>query len=141
VDPFELFAAETVRNESNPKAQVVRHLQQESRGADFLVLWLDCDREGENICFEVCPRGAGGACCRRIWRTVRRRRRSCAVGARWLGAGVPSPRAARGLALKRLQSQQGADASHPTGWRSAPLEASKPSAATLPTDLPPPPTL
>ena len=52
-DPASLFAAEIVKSESDPKANVVRHLQQEARGASFLVLWLDCDREGENICFEV----------------------------------------------------------------------------------------
>ncbi|PRW60157.1 DNA topoisomerase 3-beta isoform X1 [Chlorella sorokiniana] len=53
VDPATLFDAPTLKSEANPKARVVRHLQQEAKGCDYLVLWLDCDREGENICFEV----------------------------------------------------------------------------------------
>uniref|UniRef100_A0A803LZK4 DNA topoisomerase n=1 Tax=Chenopodium quinoa TaxID=63459 RepID=A0A803LZK4_CHEQI len=38
---------------SGGKAHIRRHLSQEARGCSHLVLWLDCDREGENICFEV----------------------------------------------------------------------------------------
>lgn len=52
-DPLDLFGAPIVKSESNPKAHICRHLRQEARGCDYLVLWLDCDREGENICFEV----------------------------------------------------------------------------------------
>jgi hypothetical protein len=36
-----------------PQMHLCRHLQTEARGCDHLVLWLDCDREGENIAFEV----------------------------------------------------------------------------------------
>eukprot|EP00116_Pleurobrachia_bachei_P006024 sb/3466286/ len=53
VDPLELFTAKTIQKEANPKLHIVDHLQAESRDAAYLVLWLDCDREGENICYEV----------------------------------------------------------------------------------------
>ncbi|TXG72933.1 hypothetical protein EZV62_001512 [Acer yangbiense] len=52
-DPLDLFEAPIVKTESNPKIHISRHLHQEARGCGHLVLWLDCDREGENICFEV----------------------------------------------------------------------------------------
>ncbi|CAG8638027.1 972_t:CDS:10, partial [Paraglomus brasilianum] len=52
-DPLELFTAPTLKLEANSKQHITKHLQNESRGADYVVLWLDCDREGENICFEV----------------------------------------------------------------------------------------
>lgn len=53
IDPLKLFEAKTVKSESNPKMHLTHHLQTVAKGVDFLVLWLDCDREGENICFEV----------------------------------------------------------------------------------------
>lgn len=51
VDPAELFDAPTVRKPN--QGSVVRHLQTNAKNADFIVLWMDCDREGENINFEV----------------------------------------------------------------------------------------
>jgi DNA topoisomerase IA len=64
VDPAELFHAPIKRKPC--KGSIVAHLQNEAQGMDFIVLWMDCDREGENINFEVldccmhCMRGGGG---------------------------------------------------------------------------------
>ncbi|KAH9679958.1 DNA topoisomerase 3-beta [Citrus sinensis] len=52
-NPLDLFQAPVHKAESNRKVHICRHLNQEARGCGHLVLWLDCDREGENICFEV----------------------------------------------------------------------------------------
>ncbi|KAL3315335.1 DNA topoisomerase 3-beta-1 [Cichlidogyrus casuarinus] len=52
-DPLELFLAPIEKIEANPKLRMVEFLSKEASGASQLVLWLDCDREGENICFEV----------------------------------------------------------------------------------------
>lgn len=52
-DPLKLFDAPTVRRLDRSSKIVAKHLQAVSRGIDYIVLWLDCDKEGENICFEV----------------------------------------------------------------------------------------
>jgi len=51
IDPVHLFSAPIVRKPC--QGSVVKHLQYEAEGVDFLVLWMDCDREGENINFEA----------------------------------------------------------------------------------------
>lgn len=52
-DPVTLFDAEVIKEEANSKTRLPAHLRAEAKGVSHLVLWLDCDREGENICFEV----------------------------------------------------------------------------------------
>ena len=51
VDPASLFSAPVTKKAE--KGHIVKHLQELAVGVEYLVLWLDCDREGENICFEV----------------------------------------------------------------------------------------
>ncbi|CDW89802.1 dna topoisomerase 3-beta-1-like [Stylonychia lemnae] len=53
MDPKSLFEAPTVRRLDNSSRIIAKHLQAVSSGIDYMVLWLDCDKEGENICFEV----------------------------------------------------------------------------------------
>ncbi|XP_018021494.1 DNA topoisomerase 3-beta-1, partial [Hyalella azteca] len=53
VDPADLYSCPIEKKEATPKLRMPYFLAQEARGSDYLVLWLDCDKEGENICFEV----------------------------------------------------------------------------------------
>jgi DNA topoisomerase-3 len=54
-DPSEYFRLPVVKQEegSTGKLRVIDHLRALSSEADHLVLWLDCDAEGENIAHEV----------------------------------------------------------------------------------------
>eukprot|EP00898_Chlorokybus_atmophyticus_P007322 jgi/Chlat1/7591/Chrsp63S09151 len=51
--PVVLFDAHVRKQVAKDKLPLEKTLQREARRAQWLVLWLDCDREGENIAFEV----------------------------------------------------------------------------------------
>jgi DNA topoisomerase-3 len=51
--PVDLFDAEVEKFVPEKFKDNEKQLKEQARWADWLVLWLDCDREGENIAFEV----------------------------------------------------------------------------------------
>lgn len=53
IEPVKLFDVDTIKVASNPKQKLKEFLQGLCKGADAIVLWLDNDKEGENICFEI----------------------------------------------------------------------------------------
>ena len=53
IDPVELYDVPIVKLDAMRKMKMPQMLQKLSSGKDILCLWLDCDSEGENICYEV----------------------------------------------------------------------------------------
>ncbi|XP_078442780.1 topoisomerase 3alpha [Wolffia australiana] len=52
-DPADLYGAPVRKYVPQDKLDIKKTLEEESRSCQWLVLWLDCDTEGENIAFEV----------------------------------------------------------------------------------------
>ncbi|CAE6516714.1 unnamed protein product [Rhizoctonia solani] len=52
-DPFQLFDAPIETRVSKDGERIERNLLSEARGAQMLMIWTDCDREGENIGAEI----------------------------------------------------------------------------------------
>ncbi|XP_077229660.1 topoisomerase 3alpha isoform X2 [Tasmannia lanceolata] len=52
-DPTDLYSAPVRKHVPQDKLDIKRTLEEEARRCQWLVLWLDCDREGENIAYEV----------------------------------------------------------------------------------------
>ena len=53
VDPLVLFEAPVTKFCSEDYQPIKRTLEEEARRSQYLIIWTDCDREGENIGYEV----------------------------------------------------------------------------------------
>ncbi len=53
IDYLDLYDVPIEKTEANRKTKIPMTLSRLGRGKDILCLWLDCDKEGENICYEV----------------------------------------------------------------------------------------
>lgn len=52
-DPFDLFEAEIVCKVKDDAKTIAENLKTEAARAQMLMIWTDCDREGENIGAEI----------------------------------------------------------------------------------------
>ncbi|KAJ3084539.1 DNA topoisomerase [Rhizoclosmatium hyalinum] len=52
-DPSACFEAPVVKTVSKDMESIKKNLQEQARGAQFLIIWTDCDLEGENIGNEI----------------------------------------------------------------------------------------
>jgi len=62
-EPFELFDAPVETQVAKDKKSIENNLLTQARRADMLMIWTDCDREGEHIGMEivrVCRRAKAG---------------------------------------------------------------------------------
>ena len=48
-----MFGCPTEKKEATPKLKMPGFLSSEARGCDYIVLWLDCDKEGRDVVFHV----------------------------------------------------------------------------------------
>lgn len=53
VSPEDLFDAPVAKTVTADKTDIANNLKQAAKEVSVLALWLDCDREGENIAYEV----------------------------------------------------------------------------------------
>ncbi|KAL7746839.1 DNA topoisomerase [Sorochytrium milnesiophthora] len=66
--PEMLFEADMVKSVNPQHVDVQQNIEQEARHADMLVIWTDCDREGENIGSEI------ATVCRQVNRRIQVKR-------------------------------------------------------------------
>lgn len=52
-DPFTLFNAPLIETMDKNQKQIASNIRKEARNADILMIWTDCDREGEYIGWEI----------------------------------------------------------------------------------------
>ncbi|CAL9732753.1 DNA topoisomerase 3 [Monosporozyma unispora] len=52
-DPFTLFDAPLIETMDTNQKQIAANIRKEARNADVLMIWTDCDREGEYIGWEI----------------------------------------------------------------------------------------